>query len=122
MTVAPGRPVRGVGRRCPPVRRQAPVTGHVYLDDNTAGANTIAVFDRHTDGSLTPLPGPPFAVGGAGTGAGLASESAVQIADGGRLLLAADAGGNQVSVLRIQPVGLRLSAMCDTPGPPAGCG
>ena len=28
--------------------------GHVYLNDNTAGANTIAAFDRHVDGSLTP--------------------------------------------------------------------
>ena len=71
-----------------------PVTGHVYLDDNTAGSNTIAAFDRHADGSLTPLPGSPFAAGGAGTGAGLASEGAVQIADGGRFLLAADAGSN----------------------------
>jgi anti-sigma-K factor RskA len=48
----------------------SPVAGHVYLDDNTAGSNTIAVFDRHADGSLTSLPGSPFAAGGAGTGAG----------------------------------------------------
>src|ERR1700724_1651114 len=39
----------------------SPVTGHVYLDDDTAGSNTIAAFDRHADGSLTPLPGSPFA-------------------------------------------------------------
>ncbi|HEY6492269.1 MAG TPA: hypothetical protein VIZ43_03285 [Trebonia sp.] len=83
----------------------SPVTGHVYLDDNTAGTNTIAAFDRHADGSLTPLPGSPFKAGGAGTGAGLASEGAVQIADGGRFLLAADAGSNQVSVLGIEPGG-----------------
>ena len=83
----------------------SPVTGHVYLDDNTAGANTIAAFDRHANGTLTPVHGSPFAAGGAGTGAGLASQGAVQIADGGRLLLAADAGSNQVSVLRIQPDG-----------------
>jgi hypothetical protein len=62
----------------------SPVTGHVYLDDNSAGSNTIAVFGRRADGSLIPLPGSPFAAGGAGTGAGLASEGAVQIADGGR--------------------------------------
>src|SRR6202046_3200843 len=73
----------------------SPVTGHVYLDDNTASSNTIAVFDRHADGSLTPLPGSPFAAGGAGTGAGLASEGAVQVADGGRLLLAGGGGGAQ---------------------------
>ena len=95
----------------------SPVTGHVYLDDSTAGANTIAAFDRHADGSLTPLPGSPFAAGGAGAGAGLASEGAVQIADGGRFLLAVDAGSNQVSVLRIQPDGsLRLASVVSSGG------
>ena len=47
------------------------VVGHVYVNDNTAGANTVAAFDRHADGTLTPMPGSPFPVGGAGTGAGL---------------------------------------------------
>ena len=83
----------------------SPVTGHVYLDDNTAGSNTIAAFNRHANGTLTPLPGSPFAAGGTGAGAGLASQGAVQIADGGRFLLAVDAGSNQVSVLRIRPDG-----------------
>ena len=45
------------------------VVGHLYVNDNTAGANTVAGFDRHADGTLTPLPGSPFATGGAGTGA-----------------------------------------------------
>ena len=44
------------------------VVGQVYINDNTAGVNTVAGFDRHADGSLTPIPGSPFAVGGAGTG------------------------------------------------------
>jgi 6-phosphogluconolactonase (cycloisomerase 2 family) len=93
------------------------VTGHVYLDDNTAGANTIAAFSRHANGTLTPLPGSPFAAGGAGTGAGLASEGAVQIADGGRLLLAVDAGSNQVSALRIEPGGsLHLASVVSSDG------
>ena len=26
------------------------VAGHVYVNDNTAGVNTIAAFDRHADG------------------------------------------------------------------------
>jgi len=95
----------------------SPVTGHVYLDDNTAGSNTIAAFDRHADGSLTPLPGSPFSAGGAGTGAGLASEGAVQIADGGRFLLAVDAGSDQVSALRIEPDGsLRLTSVVSSNG------
>ena len=77
------------------------VTGHVYVNDNTAPVNTIAAFDRHADGSLTPLPGSPFSAGGAGTGAVIGSQGSLQIAGHGRYLLAVDAGSNQISVLRI---------------------
>ena len=87
----------------------SPVVGHVYVDDNTAGTNTIGAFDRHADGTLTPESGSPFAAGGAGTGAGLASQGAVQISPDGRFLIAVDAGSNQISVLRIRHNGsLRL--------------
>jgi 6-phosphogluconolactonase (cycloisomerase 2 family) len=79
----------------------SPVIGHVYLDDNTSGTNTISGFDRHLDGSLTPLAGSPFVAGGAGTGAGLASQGALQVTNDGRFLIAVDAGSNQLSVLRI---------------------
>jgi 6-phosphogluconolactonase len=79
----------------------SPVIGHVYVNDNTAKVNTIGAFDRHADGSLTPDPGSPFVAGGAGTGAGLASQGALQITPNGRFLLAVDAGSNQISVLRI---------------------
>jgi hypothetical protein len=79
----------------------SPVTGHVYVNDNTAGTNTIGAFDRHADGTLTPEPGSPFPAGGAGTGAGLASQGAIQFAGGGRFVLAVDAGSNQISVLRV---------------------
>ena len=81
------------------------VVGHLYVDDNTAGANTIAVFDRHADGTLTPLHGSPFAAGGAGTGSGIGSQGALQISDDGKYLIAADAGSNEISVLRIDSDG-----------------
>jgi 6-phosphogluconolactonase len=87
----------------------SPVVGHVYVNDNTAGTNTIGAFDRHADGTLTPEAGSPFTAGGAGTGAGLASQGALQISPGGRFLIAVDAGSNQISVLWISPRGsLRL--------------
>ena len=87
----------------------SPVVGHVYVNDNTTGTNTIGAFDRHADGTLAPEAGSPFAAGGAGTGAGLASQGAVQISPDGRFLIAADAGSNQISVLRIKHNGsLRL--------------
>jgi Lactonase, 7-bladed beta-propeller len=87
----------------------SPVVGHVYLDDNTAGGNTVAGFDRHADGSLTADPGSPFAAAGAGTVTGLASQGAIQISPDGRFVIAVDAGSNQISVLRIEPDGGRPS-------------
>lgn len=85
----------GDGHRC----------GFVYVNDNTTGTNTIAGFLRHRDGSLTPLPGSPFPAGGAGTGAAIGSQGALQQTSDGRHLLAVDAGSNQVSVLKIAPGG-----------------
>ncbi len=79
----------------------SPVVGHVYVNDNTKGTNTIGAFDRHADGTLTPETGSPFAAGGAGTGSGLASQGALQLSADGRFLVAVDAGSNQISVLRI---------------------
>jgi 6-phosphogluconolactonase len=87
----------------------SPVVGHVYVNDNTTGTNTIGAFDRHADGSLTAMPGSPFAAGGAGTGKGMASQGALQFSSDGRFLIAVDAGSNQISVVRVRPDGsLRL--------------
>lgn len=94
----------------------SPVVGNAYVDDNTATSNTVAAFHRHANGSLSPIPGSPFAVGGAGLGAGLASQGAIQLSSDGRYLLAVDAGSNQISVLRLghngvpKPVGTPVSS------------
>src|ERR1700730_3761036 len=78
--------------------------GFVYVNDNTS-VNTVAGFDRHSDGSLTPLAGSPFATGGGGTGTIVGSQGALQVTANGRYLLAVDAGSNQVSVLRVRSDG-----------------
>jgi 6-phosphogluconolactonase len=88
------------------------VVGHVYLDDNTKGTNTIAAFDRHADGSLSPVAGSPFNAGGVGTGAGIASQGALQLSSDGRYLVAVDAGSDQISVLRVKRNG-RLNLVDD---------
>ena len=88
----------------------SPVVGYTYIDGNTATANTIDGFARHANGSVTPLPGSPFAAGGAGLGAGLASQGAIQATPDGRYLLAVDAGSNQISVLRITAGGVPVLA------------
>jgi 6-phosphogluconolactonase (cycloisomerase 2 family) len=83
----------------------AAIVGQVYVNDNTAPENTIAGFNRHADGSLTPISGSPFPAGGVGTGAGIGSQGALQESADGRYLLAVDAGSNQISVLRVRPDG-----------------
>jgi 6-phosphogluconolactonase (cycloisomerase 2 family) len=93
-----------VGSAKPP-KPPKDVVGQVYVNDNTASANTIAGFDRHADGTLTPMAGSPFAIGGAGAGKGNASQGSLQLSDDGRYVLAVDAGSNQISVLRIKPDG-----------------
>ena len=77
----------------------------VYTNDNTAGVNTVAGFQHNADGSLTPLAGSPFSAGGAGTGTIIGSQGSLQASADGRFILAADAGSNQISVLRIAPDG-----------------
>jgi hypothetical protein len=88
----------------------SPVVGYTYIDGNTVTANTIDGFARHANGSVTPLPGSPFAAGGAGLGTGLASQGAIQATADGRYLLAVDAGSNQISVLRVTAGGVPVLA------------
>ncbi len=92
-------------------------SGHVYVNNNTAGRNSVAGFDRHADGSLTRIDGSPFDAGGAGTGAPFGSAGGLQETSDGRYLLATDPGSNQVSVLRIMPNGsLRLADVVSSNG------
>ena len=94
----------------------SPIVGHAYVNDNTPGANTVAGFYRHLDGSLTPITGSPFPAGGVGSGVGLASQGALQSSSDGRFLLAVDAESNQISVLALglggkpYPVGAPVSS------------
>jgi 6-phosphogluconolactonase len=93
-------------------------SGYVYVNDNTATANTVAAFHRRRDGSLQPLPASPFATGGAGTGAGIGSQGSLQTAFGGRYVLAVDAGSDQVSVLAVG----RNGSLRPVPGGTVGSG
>lgn len=95
-----------------------PVVGHVYVNDNTAGTNTIGAFDQHADGSLTPLAGSPFSAGGVGTGTIVGSQGSIQATADGNWILAVDAGSNQVSVLTVASDGTLTPA----PGSPVSSG
>ena len=86
-----------------------PVVGHLYVDNNSAVHNSVAGFNRHLDGTLTPLPGSPFPTGGAGTGTPIGSAGAIQFSADGRYVLAVDPASNDISVLRVKDDGsLRL--------------
>src|SRR5271166_3491020 len=80
---------------------ESTVVGQAYVNDNTSGSNTVAGFNRHADGSLTPIPDSPFSIGGVGSGAGLPSQGAIQLSSDGRYLLAVDAASSQISVSRL---------------------
>ena len=110
------RLLRHYRARTPPA--ESFVVGHAYVNDNTATSNTVAGFDRHADGSLTPIPGSPFPTGGAGSGAGLASQGAIQLSSDGRYLLAVDAASNQISVLATR-LRRRARSRSARPCPPA---
>jgi len=95
-----GTSALALGKSIPPA-----VVGHVYVNNNTAGHNTISGFDRHADGTLTPIEGTPFDAGGAGLGTPTGSAGALQLSGDGRYLLAVDAAANDISVLKIRPDG-----------------
>lgn len=81
------------------------VIGHVYVNDNTAGTNTIAGFNRFSDGTLVAMRGSPFKADGAGAGGIVGSQGSLQVTADGNYVLAVDAGSNQISVLRVGPDG-----------------
>src|SRR5207244_4332798 len=80
-------------------------SGHVYVNNNTAGHNTISGFDRHADGTLTPIAGTPFDAGGAGFGAPTASAGALQLSSDRRYVIEVNAVANDVAVLKIKQEG-----------------
>src|SRR6202008_2665209 len=80
--------------------------GSVYTLTNALAGNSVAVFDRADDGTLTP--DGTFATGGTGTGANLGSQGAVILSDSGRELFAVNAGSNSISYFKVQHDGLNL--------------
>src|SRR3989441_6951381 len=80
----------------------------VYTLTNQVAGNSVAVFTRAADGTLSAAGS--VATGGTGTGAGLGSQGALALSDDGRWLFAVNAGSNDVSVFDVGPVGLALAS------------
>lgn len=96
------------------------VTNRVYVMSNLAEGNTIVVYNRAADGSLTLLQ--EVATGGFGSGPGLLppprppfggaipldSQNALVLTQDGRFLLAVNANSNDVSVFHVSQQGIEL--------------
>jgi 6-phosphogluconolactonase (cycloisomerase 2 family) len=96
-------------------------SGHgVFVQTNDPGANSIAAFNRHVDGTLTYITS--YATGGRGgreTGSGsdpLASQGSLQLVPEARLLLAVNAGSNTVSAFQVSGDRLRLTQVIASGG------
>jgi 6-phosphogluconolactonase len=74
--------------------------GHVYTETNAGGPNSVSVFGRRANGSLTPIG--TISTGGNGTGTGLASQGALALSEDGKWLLAVDAGSNDIAVISLK--------------------
>ena len=87
----------------------------VYVQTNDAAGNGVIAFTRSADGRLEPLG--RYSTGGRGTGQPhLASQSSVVLADDGHYVLVANAGSDQLSLLAVEPDGLRLADVAGSGG------
>jgi 6-phosphogluconolactonase len=74
-------------------------SGAVYTMENAAGPNTVVVYSRASNGTLTQTQS--VLTGGLGTGAGLGSQGSLALSEDGRWLLAVNAGSNDVTVFSV---------------------
>src|SRR5207244_9357200 len=87
-------------------------TGHVYvLNNNLVGPNSITVFNRVSNGSLTQVATVP--IGGVGSGKDFksGSQGSLIITPQANRLFAVDAGSNQISVVNILQGHLSLAGV-----------
>jgi 6-phosphogluconolactonase len=88
--------------------------GAVYTLGNQADGNSVLVFNRAVDGSLTSAGAFPTA--GRGTGTGLGNQGGVVLDPSHRWLFAVNAGSNDISSFAVRPIGLTLIHAVDSGG------
>lgn len=81
-------------------------SGAVFSSTNSAVANSVVMFKRGGNGSLTPYA--QFLTGGVGTGSGLGSAGAVILSPNNQWLFTVNAGSNDISVFAVRPNQLTL--------------
>lgn len=88
--------------------------GAVYTLTNAPSGNAVVWYSRSVSGQLA-WQG-TFPTGGSGTGGGLGSEGAVVLSADDSVLLAVDAGSNQISAFQVTSSGLALTDTVDSGG------
>jgi 6-phosphogluconolactonase (cycloisomerase 2 family) len=91
--------------------------GFVYVMTNQASGNSILVFQRNANGSVTQVQ--EVATQGQGSGGSrdpLGSQGALTLSDDGRLLLAVNAGSNEISALAVSSSGLHFESKAASGG------
>jgi uncharacterized protein (TIGR03000 family) len=92
--------------------------GYVYTINNDLRQNGVAVYKANADGTLTEVPGSPFATGGKGLGGGdIDEQGAIRVA--GEFVLAVNPGSDSIAVLRKGAEG-RLTPVPGSPFPSIG--
>lgn len=97
-----------------PLLAQANAVGAVYTTTNATPQNELVVFQRSASGALTSSESIP--TGGAGTGAGLGSDHAVQVGPEGRFLMTVNAGSNTVSLFDLTGAKPKLVSVANSGG------
>jgi 6-phosphogluconolactonase (cycloisomerase 2 family) len=86
----------------PEVQGSAAV-GQVFTMSNQVAGNAVLVYHRAVDGTLSAAG--TYPTGGTGTGAGLGNQGGVVLSSNGRVLLAVNAGSNDLAAFLIRPNG-----------------
>ncbi len=85
----------------------------VYTASNNPAGNSILVYHRAANGTLTPTA--EVATGGLGTGSGLGNQSGLVLSDDGTVLVV-NAGSNNISLLRQSSGSLTLKSTTSSGG------
>ena len=78
----------------------------VFTSTNSPAANSVVMFDRAGNGTLTPIG--TYFTGGTGTGGGLGNQGALVLSSTGKWLFVINAGSDEISVFNVRQSGLVL--------------
>lgn len=92
----------------------SPGSGQVYTMSNSPAGNAVMVFSRAADGALSFHD--HFPTGGMGTGGGLVNQAGLVLAGDDDLLIAVNAGSDEISVFRVDGDDLILRSIVPSGG------